>query len=161
MSCKVTFLDKVWYSEKATKFWEISNLRLSTVHTDKSRVKISQNFVAFSEYINFKTKDVYLTIKCVLKIFGGPFPYVNRREWGKWFHKWIYVNVNGMLISSRLYVCSNMHTSLAYSNVRIFIRMNLVYGIVCINHLSEYVGFWFLLILDLTFHDVVVHIWYR
>ena len=25
-----------------------------TVHTDKSKVEISQNFVAFSEYMNFK-----------------------------------------------------------------------------------------------------------
>ena len=41
------------YSEKATKFCEIFTLLLSTVHTNKSKVKISQNFVAFSEYINF------------------------------------------------------------------------------------------------------------
>ena len=44
---------KFIYSEKATKFFEISNLLLSTVHTDKSKVEISQNFVAFSEYMNF------------------------------------------------------------------------------------------------------------
>ena len=47
---------KFKYSEKATKFWEISTLLLSTVHTDKSKVEISQNFVAFSEYTNFKGK---------------------------------------------------------------------------------------------------------
>ena len=41
------------YSEKATKFCEISTLLLSEVHTDKSKVEISQNFVAFSEYMNF------------------------------------------------------------------------------------------------------------
>ena len=35
------------------KFDEISTLYLSTVHTDKSKVEILQNFVAFSEYINF------------------------------------------------------------------------------------------------------------
>ena len=29
---------------------------LTTVHTVKSKVKISQNFVAFSEYMNFKPK---------------------------------------------------------------------------------------------------------
>ena len=45
---------KFVYSEKTTKFCEISNLLLSTVHTDKSKAEISQNFVAFSEYINFK-----------------------------------------------------------------------------------------------------------
>ena len=44
---------KFVYSEKATKFCEISNLLLSIVHTDKSKVEISQNFVAFSEYMNF------------------------------------------------------------------------------------------------------------
>ena len=41
------------YSEKTTKFCKISTLFLSTVHTDKSEVEISQNFVAFSEYMNF------------------------------------------------------------------------------------------------------------
>ena len=44
---------KFVYSEKATKFCEISPLLLSTVHTDKSKVEILQNFVAFSEYTNF------------------------------------------------------------------------------------------------------------
>ena len=46
-------LVKFVYSEKATKFWEIFNLLLSTVHAVKSKVKISHNFVAFSEYIKF------------------------------------------------------------------------------------------------------------
>ena len=45
---------KFMYSEKATKFCEIFTLLLTTVHTVKSKVKISQNFVAFSEYMNFK-----------------------------------------------------------------------------------------------------------
>ena len=44
---------KFVYSEKATKFCEIFALLLSTVHTDKSKGEISQNFVAFSEYMNF------------------------------------------------------------------------------------------------------------
>ena len=39
------------YSEKATKFYEIFTLLLSYVVPVKSKVKISQNFVAFSEYI--------------------------------------------------------------------------------------------------------------
>ena len=34
-------------------------LNLSTVHTDKSKVEISKNFVAFSEYMNF-TVDIKL-----------------------------------------------------------------------------------------------------
>ena len=46
---------KFIYSEKATKFVEIFPLLLTTVHTVKSKGKISQNFVAFSEYMNFKT----------------------------------------------------------------------------------------------------------
>ena len=44
---------KFIYSEKATKFFEISTLLLSYVVPVKSKVKISQNFVAFSEYMNF------------------------------------------------------------------------------------------------------------
>ena len=44
---------KFIYSEKATKFCEISTLDLSYVVTVKSTVEISQNFVAFSEYMNF------------------------------------------------------------------------------------------------------------
>ena len=45
---------KFIYSEKATQFCEIFTLFLTTVHAVKSKVKISQNFVAFSEYMNFK-----------------------------------------------------------------------------------------------------------
>ena len=41
------------YSEKTTKFWEISTLLLSVCTADKSKVEILQNFVAFSEYMNF------------------------------------------------------------------------------------------------------------
>ena len=54
------FNDKVKfiYSEKATKFCEISTLFLSRVVPVKSKVDIAQNCVPFSEYKNFKT--VYL-----------------------------------------------------------------------------------------------------
>ena len=45
---------KFIYSEKATKFCEIFPLLLTTVHTVKSKGKISQEFMAFSEYMNFK-----------------------------------------------------------------------------------------------------------
>ena len=41
------------YSEKATKFCEISNVDLTVTTWDKSMVEISQTFVAFSEYMNF------------------------------------------------------------------------------------------------------------
>ena len=44
---------KFIYSEKATKFCKIFILLLSYVVPVKSKVKISQNFVAFSEYFNF------------------------------------------------------------------------------------------------------------
>ena len=44
---------KFIYSEKATKFCEISTVYLSYVVTVKYTVEISQNFVAFSEYMNF------------------------------------------------------------------------------------------------------------
>ena len=46
---KVKFI----YSEKATKFCEIFTLLLTKVHTVKSKEKISQSFVAFSEFMNF------------------------------------------------------------------------------------------------------------
>ena len=41
------------YSEKATKFCKISTLLLFYVVPVKSKVEILQNFVAFSEYMNF------------------------------------------------------------------------------------------------------------
>ena len=49
-------------SEKATKFCEIFLLILTTVHAVKSKGKISQNFVAFSEYINFKKVEKNILI---------------------------------------------------------------------------------------------------
>ena len=52
MSTIKTGILKFIYSEKATKFCEIFPLLLTTVHTVKSKGNISQNFVAFSEYMN-------------------------------------------------------------------------------------------------------------
>ena len=46
---------KFIYSEKATNFCEISTVDLSYVVMVKSMVEISQNFVAFSKYMNFTT----------------------------------------------------------------------------------------------------------
>ena len=52
--CKVLrFFLKFIYPEKATQFYEISTLHLSYVVPVKSKVEILQNFVAFSEYMNF------------------------------------------------------------------------------------------------------------
>ena len=50
----LAFVLKFIYSEKTTKFWEISSLFLTVYTAVKSKVEISQNFVAFSEYMNFK-----------------------------------------------------------------------------------------------------------
>ena len=46
------------YNEKATNFWEISTIDLSDVVTVKYTVEISQNFVAFSEYMNFNLPNI-------------------------------------------------------------------------------------------------------
>ena len=43
------------YSEKATKFCEIFTLLLSYVVPVTSKVNVSQNYVAFSEYMNFNS----------------------------------------------------------------------------------------------------------
>ena len=49
-------------SEKATKFFEISTLLLTGTTWDKSKVEILQNFVAFSEYVNFNNVFVMIDI---------------------------------------------------------------------------------------------------
>ena len=48
---------KFIHSEKATKFCEVFTLLLTGTTQDKSKVEISQNFVAFSEYMNFTNKQ--------------------------------------------------------------------------------------------------------
>ena len=53
LNTKKSFILKFVYSEKATKFCEIFTLLLSYVVPVQSKVKISQNIVAFSEYMNF------------------------------------------------------------------------------------------------------------
>ena len=44
---------KFIYFKKATKFCKIFTLLLTGTTLDKSKLKLSQNFVAFSEYMNF------------------------------------------------------------------------------------------------------------
>ena len=56
---------KFIYSEKATKFCEISTVDLSYVVLVKSTMEILQNFVAFSEFMNF---NVWTTIVRVSKV---------------------------------------------------------------------------------------------
>ena len=51
-----TLLTFFLYSEKATKFCKISIVDLSHVVQVKSTKEISQNFEAFSEYMNFIVK---------------------------------------------------------------------------------------------------------
>ena len=64
--CCMTEIRFVWlllqfiYSE-ATKFCEISPILLTTVYTLKSKVEILQNFVAFSEYMNFTLLKLFFT----------------------------------------------------------------------------------------------------
>ena len=53
------------YSEKATKFCKISTFLLSYVVPVKSKEKISQNFVAFSEYMKFNVSK-YFDVTAVL-----------------------------------------------------------------------------------------------
>ena len=60
---------KFIYSEKATKFCEISTADLSYVVAVKSTVEISQNFVAFSEYMN--VRNSYKTRKSTLSYIGN------------------------------------------------------------------------------------------
>ena len=70
-TCNSKPLLKFIYSEKATKFCEIFTLLLSYVVPVKS--KVSQNYVAFSEYMNFNKGGFQLLdliITELLKIQG-------------------------------------------------------------------------------------------
>ena len=67
MSEKKMKRTKFIYSEKATKFYEISTLLLTTVHTVKCKVEISQNFVAFSEYMNFTVRVHVFHYSCIIQ----------------------------------------------------------------------------------------------
>ena len=51
---KMFFEVKFIYSEKATKFCEISTVDLTVTTWDKSTVEISHKLMAFSEYMSFK-----------------------------------------------------------------------------------------------------------
>ena len=57
--CQVKFI----YSEKATKFYEIFPLLLTVCTVVKSKAKISQNFVVFSEYMNFTSFEMGLLVE--------------------------------------------------------------------------------------------------
>ena len=91
-TCVIKFI----YSEKATKFCEIFTLILSYVVPVKSKVKISQNFVAFSEYMNFNNV-FYLSIECrfclLLQLTKGPrmLHYRTGPFWQQ-FHPFLHYN---------------------------------------------------------------------
>ena len=65
----LTHVLKFIYSKKATKFCKIFTLLLSYVVPVKSKVKISQNFVAFSEYMIFTKSKYSLTYKAHTRYF--------------------------------------------------------------------------------------------
>ena len=66
--CIIVLTLKFIHSEKATKFCETSTLLATLCTVVKSKVEISQNFVAFSEYMNFKCDfiKVLAPLKCEL-----------------------------------------------------------------------------------------------
>ena len=85
---KLSFQLKLLYSEKATKFYEIFPLLLTTVHTVKSKGKISQNFMALSEYLNFINKiNNYIVISSLLQ------PYFTCKK-GPKEHETLALNIN-------------------------------------------------------------------
>ena len=76
----ISFLLKFIYSEKAKEFCEISTLLFSYVVTVKSKVEIWQNFVAFSEYLNF-TNQISKLMSIIWKTFLV-FLYMIDKSWG-------------------------------------------------------------------------------
>ena len=70
---------KLIYSKKTTKFCKIFTLLLSVCNVDKSKVEISQNFVAFSDYTNFKIQ-VYRRI-FVSNVLLSNFKWISRHVW--------------------------------------------------------------------------------
>ena len=77
-----TFLNylKFIYTEKAKKFCEIFPLLLTVCTVVKSKGKISQNFVAFLEYMNFKQKYKNVRIPCGIIESKSPALYSNWYE---------------------------------------------------------------------------------
>ena len=67
ISSRVKFI----YSEKATKFCEISTEDLTVTTFNKSMVEISQKFVAFSEYMNFNSLAEIAQKSCELLLRSG------------------------------------------------------------------------------------------
>ena len=79
---------KCVYYEEATKFCLISTLHLSTVHTNKSKVEILQNFVAFSEYMNFNLNNLWHKV-----LWAVAFSEYMNFIWTSYFTKLLYKKV--------------------------------------------------------------------
>ena len=78
---------KFIYSEKATKFCEISIVDLSFIVPIKFMVEISQNFVVFSEDINFNWQNISISKKFRILATSLSTPLSLRRGWvyAAWF----------------------------------------------------------------------------
>ena len=77
---------KFIYSEKATKFFEIFTLLTSVCTVDKSKVKVLQNFVAFSEYMNFISRNVLInniSNKIVTHLETAAIHHFDQSDWSK------------------------------------------------------------------------------
>ena len=81
--CHIKFV----YSEKATKFCEISTLLLSYVVPIKSKVEISQYFVAFSQYMNFYNPAGWANEVQILSVVHSQELSIKLKSSFKLFHK--------------------------------------------------------------------------
>ena len=87
------------YSEKATNFCDISTVDLSYVVPVKSTVEILQNFVAFSEYMNFNSASSLntLNLDSILIYFQGIYHYYKlyiQLHWMKHINFEAILNIN-------------------------------------------------------------------
>ena len=90
-------LNKVLIFWEGHKILRNIHLLLTTVHTVKSKVKISQNFVAFSEYMNF------ITINEIRQVFS-PICFTN------FFH-------NTYIIQFSNFSCMFLNPNIFFSNL--------------------------------------------
>ena len=70
---------KNWVAEGIAS--DVNDFSLQYIHTDKSKVKISQNVVAFSEYMNFNCQIKILKLKEVEINYFFTFSLVHLKTW--------------------------------------------------------------------------------
>ena len=75
------FLIRFIYSEKVKKFCENFTLLLSYVVPAKSKVKISQNFVAFLEYMNFNVIIITMAGQFIYNFQSPVTFWINRQKY--------------------------------------------------------------------------------